>query len=74
MDETFPLIFNYFVFGHNIGANIGMYLAINHPEKVRGLCLLAPIPPSGLKEKHVTVNSVEDLKKFKQKTFLYNMI
>ena len=73
MEEAFPEIDDYYVFGHDTGAIVGMKLAIKHPEKVRGLTLLSPIPPTGLKD-DIPVNSIEDLKKFKQKSYLYGMI
>ena len=41
-----------------------MYLALLHPEKVKGLVLLSPSPPDGIKE-DIPVNSIDDLKKFK---------
>jgi len=64
INERFPFAEDYFVFGHNIGANVGMHLAIAHPEKVKGLTLLSPIPPDGLKES-IDVKTIDDLKKYK---------
>lgn len=73
MEETFPEIEDYYVLGHDTGAIVGLKLALKHPEKVKGLTLLSPIPVTGLKDE-IPVNSIEDLKKFKQKSFLYGMI
>lgn len=64
MNETYPQIKEYFIFGHNIGANIASYMALLYPEKVKGLILSAPSPPDGIKE-DVEVKTIEDLKKFK---------
>ena len=64
MEEQYPEIDEYYVFGHNTGANVAMYLALLHPEKVKGLVLLSPSPPDGIKE-DIPVNSIDDLKKFK---------
>ena len=41
MSETYPLIKEYYVFGHNIGGNVAMELAKSHPESIKGLVLLA---------------------------------
>ena len=41
MTSTFPEIQDYFIFGHNIGGNVAMELALNHPTKVKGIILLA---------------------------------
>jgi pimeloyl-ACP methyl ester carboxylesterase len=41
MNEAFPHIKDYLVFGHNIGGNVAMELAVKHPEKVKGIVLLA---------------------------------
>ena len=41
MTETFPHIKDYFIFGHNIGGNVAMELAIKHPSFIRGIVLLA---------------------------------
>lgn len=62
MNEKFPEIEDYYVFGHDTGAIVGMKLALLHPEKVRGISILSPIPPGGIKEENVVVNSIEDLK------------
>ena len=40
MKEEFPGVESYYVFGHNIGGNVAMELAIKHPECIKGMVLL----------------------------------
>ncbi len=40
MNEAFPHIKDYIVFGHNIGGNVAMELAKSHPGSVKGIVLL----------------------------------
>ena len=64
MKERYKNINSYYVFGHNTGCLVAMYLALLHPERVKGLVLLSPSPPDGIKE-DFPVETIEDLKKFK---------
>ncbi len=41
MTETFPHITSYFIFGHNIGGNVAMELALQHAKVCKGIVLLA---------------------------------
>ena len=41
MNEIFPEIEEFYIFGHNIGGNVALELAKAYPDKVKGLIMLA---------------------------------
>lgn len=61
MNERFPNIENYHIFGHDFGAIVAMKLELLHPKKVRGITILSPAPPGGKKEENTNSNCLDDL-------------
>jgi len=75
MEKTFPDVKDYYIFGHDIGAIVGLRLAAKHPAKVRGVCMLSPTPFDGLRDnKNRPTETIEDLKKFPEKVRLAEVL
>ena len=73
MDSIYAHYSEYYIVGHGMGGMVACHLALIDAPKVKGLCLIDPLKPDGY-HSNVKIEDDMDLRKFKQKSYLKDMI